>query len=349
VTVKGVLLLYSDIKGFTQMAAECTPAQVIEALEALYTVFDTLVLHHDLFKVQTIGDAYIVMSNEHSDKARSGARVARESRHARELKARRDCAAMLKMAFDMVRELHDFKAPHGKPLQMRIGIHHGTVTAGVIGRKKLRYDIFGTDALLGNALESEGIPGGVCVSEAVLPFMRPLAREYACVPHREVVLREGDDVIGRMHAFEVRDLVHDAAFAARDADAALTAPCGVERRPSVATAASPSLSAPHGGISLLRGLSSASLRGLRDSGSPPAFANAISAATRSFVGSSRAQSYAEGVAPADGLDHEGLELESAALTAGGAGPGSGGACAHATRVRSRLSHQSSCSLLLHST
>ncbi|KAG8461519.1 hypothetical protein KFE25_001123 [Diacronema lutheri] len=346
---QGVLLLYSDIKGFTQMAAECTPAQVIEALEALYTVFDTLVLHHDLFKVQTIGDAYIVMSNEHSDKARSGARVARESRHARELKARRDCAAMLKMAFDMVRELHDFKAPHGKPLQMRIGIHHGTVTAGVIGRKKLRYDIFGTDALLGNALESEGIPGGVCVSEAVLPFMRPLAREYACVPHREVVLREGDDVIGRMHAFEVRDLVHDAAFAARDADAALTAPCGVERRPSVATAASPSLSAPHGGISLLRGLSSASLRGLRDSGSPPAFANAISAATRSFVGSSRAQSYAEGVAPADGLDHEGLELESAALTAGGAGPGSGGACAHATRVRSRLSHQSSCSLLLHST
>lgn len=221
----GVLLLYSDLQGFTAMAAECTPAQVVSSLEQLYTAFDALVHLLDLFKVQTIGDAYIVMSHQpHPGRRPSAGGAANCSRGARQHKARADCEAMLQMAFGMVAELRRFRAPHGKRLQMRIGIHYGTVTAGVIGRTKLRYDIFGSDALLGNALEAEGIPGGVCVSDRVLPLMRHLPR-YAVYPHREVQLREHGELIGAAQAFAVRDLLgeRDALEAAQAAEGAETA------------------------------------------------------------------------------------------------------------------------------
>ncbi|KAJ1630916.1 adenylyl cyclase, partial [Pavlovales sp. CCMP2436] len=161
--LQDVLLLYSDIKGFTDMASKCTPAEVISALQELYTQFDTLVLQYGLFKVQTIGDAYIIMSNEHTDLSEGGGqRGVKDSRRARHQKAQRDAAAMLKMAFAMVRALDTYNGP--TPMQMRIGIHYGTVTAGIIGTKKARYDIFGPDTLLGNMIESTGVPGAVCVS-----------------------------------------------------------------------------------------------------------------------------------------------------------------------------------------
>jgi len=173
------------------MSKETSPTAVITMLKHLYTIFDALVLQYDLFKVQTIGDAYIVMSNVDSTAAGREQSVQASTR-----KAEQDAHAMVRMAFDMVRTIRDYPAPHGKPLRMRIGIHFGSVAAGVIGTKKLRYDIFGTDALLGNALESNGVSGGVVVSEAVVPLLAQLHRQYAIVPHEMVTLVEQGEFIG---------------------------------------------------------------------------------------------------------------------------------------------------------
>lgn len=285
----GVLLLYSDVAGFTSMCNKCTPTQVISMLKHLYTIFDALVVQHDLFKVRetrhparaprrapcahsqrardsapdarsslrrpsvrpppalarqtqvcTIGDAYIIMSNVDSTTASGRS----ESGQAAVRKAETATRAMLQMAFEMVKIIGEYEAPHGEPLRMRIGVHYGTVVrrpprgrrlprardargfsrasalscapfpsvpvasrgqaAGVIGTKKLRYDIFGTDALLGNALESNGITGGVVVSEAVLPLMSGLLDEYAISPHELVRLVEGNEFIGEAMSYQVQ-------------------------------------------------------------------------------------------------------------------------------------------------
>jgi hypothetical protein len=179
------------------MAAECTPTDVIAMLKHLYTIFDALVLQNDLFKVQTIGDAYIIMSNV--DAIARG----RGDAQASQRKAEQDAEAMLRMAFEMVRTIAEYKAPHGKPLRMRIGIHYGTVAAGVIGTKKYRYDIFGTDALLGNALESNGVTGGVVVSEAVVPLLAELGGKYALIPHELVRLVDQGEFIGEQMSYQV--------------------------------------------------------------------------------------------------------------------------------------------------
>ncbi|XP_055883418.1 atrial natriuretic peptide receptor 1-like isoform X3 [Biomphalaria glabrata] len=139
-TYEHVTIYFSDICGFTALSAESTAMQVVDLLNDLYTAFDTVVSRFDVYKVETIGDAYMVVS---------GLPVRNGNLHAREI---------ARMSLALLKETYGIKVRH-KPdyqLKLRIGIHSGSVCAGVVGLKMPRYCLFGDTVNTASRMESNG-------------------------------------------------------------------------------------------------------------------------------------------------------------------------------------------------
>lgn len=143
-----VTILFADIVGFTRLAARADAIQLVAMLNALFSHFDKLAERHGLEKIKTIGDAYMVVGglpNPRPDHA----------------------VAVAKMALDMLAELQARQPWTDEPLQLRIGINTGPVIAGVIGKRKFSYDIWGDAVNVASRMESNGIAGQIQLTEHV--------------------------------------------------------------------------------------------------------------------------------------------------------------------------------------
>nr|XP_060634778.1 guanylate cyclase soluble subunit alpha-1 [Anolis sagrei ordinatus] len=150
-----VTMLFSDIVGFTAICSQCSPMQVITMLNELYTRFDYQCGDLDVYKVETIGDAYCVAGGLHKESETHAMQIAL-------------------MALKMMELSNEVMSPHGELIKMRIGLHSGSVFAGVVGVKMPRYCLFGNNVTLANKFESCSVPRKINVS----PTTHRLLKDY---------------------------------------------------------------------------------------------------------------------------------------------------------------------------
>lgn len=143
-----ITVLFADLAGFTIRSAHETPAETVAVLNEVFSVFDGLVSRYGLEKIRTIGDSYMVAA---------GVPVARPD-HARAI-----CA----MALDLRREVARLNLEHNWDLSFRIGINSGPAVAGIVGREKFHYDLWGDTVNVASRMESHGLPDQIQVTEAV--------------------------------------------------------------------------------------------------------------------------------------------------------------------------------------
>ena len=142
-----VTVLFADIVGFTQLSSRVSPEALVDLLNDIFSRFDDLVDAYSLEKIKTIGDAYMLV----------GGLPEPRPNHAR---------AVAEVAVAMLAAVESLSRERGVCLEVRIGIHSGPVVAGVIGRRKFIYDLWGDTVNLASRLESHGTPGRIHVTGA---------------------------------------------------------------------------------------------------------------------------------------------------------------------------------------
>jgi len=142
---KMVTVLFSDIQGFTKIAEQMNPDKLIDELDKFYFQFDTVVEKYNIEKIKTIGDAYM---------AAGGIPV----------KNRTNPVEVVLAGLEMQHYMNELKKSNTNIWDLRIGIHTGSVIAGVVGQKKFTYDIWGDTVNTASRMESSGQAGKVNIS-----------------------------------------------------------------------------------------------------------------------------------------------------------------------------------------
>lgn len=141
-------ILFADIVNFTPLASELSPQELVSLLNRIFSEFDQLVDLHGLEKIKTIGDSYMVASGVPTPIANHVSKMA-------------------DLALALNKTIQRFTNTQQQPLQMRIGINTGSVVAGVIGRKKLVYDLWGDAVNVASRMEHLSEPGKIHVTQSV--------------------------------------------------------------------------------------------------------------------------------------------------------------------------------------
>ncbi|NXU57047.1 GUC2F cyclase, partial [Turnix velox] len=168
-----VTIYFSDIVGFTTISALSEPIEVVDLLNDLYTLFDAVLGNHDVYKVETIGDAYMVAS---------GLPKRNGNKHAAEI---------ANMSLDILSSVGTFKMRHMPdiPLRIRIGLHTGPCVAGVVGLTMPRYCLFGDTVNTASRMESTGLPYRIHVSQSTVDTLRSLNEGYEIIPRGKTELK----------------------------------------------------------------------------------------------------------------------------------------------------------------
>jgi adenylate cyclase len=159
---ESVSVLFTDFKSFTTIADHMSPQQVVAELNTCFIAFDNIVEKYKLEKIKTIGDAYMCaggIPTPYSDHLLNMIKAARE-------------------ILDFIEKRNEIRVNRGLlPWDVRIGIHIGPVVAGVVGKKKYAYDIWGSTVNIASRMESNGEPGQINLSETTYLLIKDL---YHC-------------------------------------------------------------------------------------------------------------------------------------------------------------------------
>jgi guanylate cyclase len=160
-------ILFADVVDFTPRSELLEPAEVVRLLDRLFSHFDALAERYGVEKIKTIGDAYMVAA---------GVPRPRPD-HAR---------ALVSMGIDMVEAVHSSDEVGHLGLELRVGINSGPVVAGVIGRKRFLYDLWGDAVNTASRMESHGTPGRVQITRATYELV---ADDFECEPRGTIAVK----------------------------------------------------------------------------------------------------------------------------------------------------------------
>jgi class 3 adenylate cyclase len=158
--------MFADIAGFTAWSSEREPSQVFKLLETLYHEFDNIADCLGVFKVETIGDCYVAVSGlptPNKDHAKTMARFAHE---------------ILMVTNQLTQNLECILGPGTSDLGLRVGLHSGPVTAGVLRGSKSRFQLFGDTMNTASRIESTGQAGKIQASEVTADLIRKAGKSY---------------------------------------------------------------------------------------------------------------------------------------------------------------------------
>jgi len=151
-TVQDCTILFTDLKGFTQYASKISPEELLRFLNQLYSKFDELTSLFGVAKIELIGDAYFGVAGcpkpdpGHAERA-------------------------VNAGLEMIRYMPSVREMSGENIRMRVGVHSGSVIAGVVGSKDPRYHLFGQSVSTAMEHESQGVPDCVHVSQSTMQGM----------------------------------------------------------------------------------------------------------------------------------------------------------------------------------
>jgi guanylate cyclase len=157
-------VLFADMVGFTPLSTQLPPVEMVELLNEVFSFFDSLLDKYGVEKIRTIGDSYMVAS---------GVPRGRPD-HAQ---------ALARMALDMRDYISTHTFRNGQRVSFRIGINSGSMIAGVIGRRKFVYDVWGDAVNVASRMESHGLGGAVQITQSTYELIKD---EFVCEPRGTV-------------------------------------------------------------------------------------------------------------------------------------------------------------------